>query len=143
MAGIHLKPPGQFDFSKPDEWPKWKKRFEQYRSASGLDAEADPRQVDTLLYCMGEEADTVLASTHISTEDQKKYDAVVGKFDAYFKVRRNIIFERAKFNRWSQREGESAEQYITELYELIEFCEYGGLKEEGSQYFHVVSCPLT
>ena len=130
MAGIHLKPPGQFDFSKPDEWPKWKKRFEQYRSASGLDAEADPRQVDTLLYCMGEEADTVLASTHISAEDQKKYDAVVGKFDAYFKVRRNIIFERAKFNRRSQREGESAEQYITELYELIEFCEYGGLKEE-------------
>ena len=130
MAAIHLKPPGQFDFSKPDEWPKWKKRFEQYRSASGLNAEADPRQVDTLLYCMGEEADSVLASTHISAEDRKKYDAVVGKFDAYFQVRRNIIFERAKFNRRSQREGESAEQYITELYELIEFCEYGGLKEE-------------
>ena len=94
--------------------------LEQYRSASGLDAEADPRQVDTLLYCMGEEADSVLASTHISAEDRKKYDAVVG----------NIIFERAKFNRRSQREGESAEQYITELYELIDFCEYGGLKEE-------------
>ena len=34
---------------------------------------------------MGEEADSVLASTHISAEDRKKYDAVVGKFDAYFK----------------------------------------------------------
>ena len=130
MAGIRLNPPEQFDFSKPDEWPKWKKRFEQYRSASGLKAEEDPRQVDTLLYCMGEEADSVLASTHISAEDRKKYDAVVGKFDAYFKVRRNTIFERARFNRRSQREGESAEQYITELYELIEFCEYGELKEE-------------
>lgn len=60
MAGIRLNPPEQFDFSKPDEWPKWKKRFEQYRSASGLKTEEDPRQVDTLLYCMGEEADSVL-----------------------------------------------------------------------------------
>ena len=73
----------------PDEWPKWKKRFEQYRSASVLKAEEDPRQVDALVYCMGEEADSVLASTHISAEDRKKNDAVVGKFDAYFKVRRN------------------------------------------------------
>ena len=71
MAGIRLNPPEHFDFSKPDEWPKWKKRFEHYRSASGLKAEEDPRQVDTLLYCMGEEADSVLASTHISAEDRK------------------------------------------------------------------------
>ena len=63
---------------------------------------------------------------------RKKYDAVVGKFDAYFEVRRNTIFERARFNRRSQREGESAEQYITELYELIEFCEYGDRVEGGN-----------
>ena len=53
----------------------------------------------------------------------------MGKFDKYFKVRRNTIFERARFNRRSQQEGESAEQYITKLYELIEFCEYGELEE--------------
>ena len=29
-----------------------------------------------------------------------------------------------------QHEGESAETYISELYELIEFCDYGNLKEE-------------
>ena len=27
-------------------------------------------------------------------------------------------------------EGESSEEYITELYRLIEFCNYGDLKEE-------------
>ena len=57
-------------------------------------------------------------------------DAVIGKFDQYFKVRRNTIFERAKFNRRSQKEGESVEQYITDLYELAKFCEFGELKEE-------------
>ena len=37
MAGIRLNLPEQFDFSKLDKWPKWKKCFEQHRSASGRD----------------------------------------------------------------------------------------------------------
>ena len=94
----------------------------------GLDAE--PRQIDTLLYCLGGEADSVLTSTNITAEDRKKYQEVIDKFDSHFKVRRNTIFERARFNRRCQKEGESSEQYITELYRLIEFCEYGDLKEE-------------
>ena len=52
---------------------------------------------------------------------------MVAKFD---KVRRNIIFERAKFNRRNQREGESVEQYITALYSLQETCAYGDLADE-------------
>ena len=47
---------------------------------------------------MGEPADDVLTSTKISTEDRQKYASVVGKFDDYFKVRRNVILERARFN---------------------------------------------
>ena len=86
--------------------------------------------MDTLLYCLGDEADSVLASMNVSAEDRKKYQEVIGKLDSYFRVRRNVIFERARFNRRSQKEGETAEQYITELYTLIEFCEYGNLKEE-------------
>ena len=45
-------------------------------------------------------------------------------------MRRNVIFERARFNRRNQKEEETVEQYITELYTLIEFCEYRDLKEE-------------
>ena len=51
MASIRLDPPEPFDFAKPDNWPKWKKRFEQYRAASGLDKESEDRQVSRLLYC--------------------------------------------------------------------------------------------
>ena len=131
MTSTRLPPPGEFNFSKPDEWPKWRRRFEQYRGASGLDAESESRQVDTLLYCLGDEADSVLASMNISSDDKKKYEKVIEKFDSYFRVRRNVIFERERFNRRSQKEGESSEQYITELYNLIEFCEYGtGLSEK-------------
>ena len=98
MAGIKLQAPGQFDFSKPAEWPKWRKRFQQYKSASGLDAEGEPQQVNTLLYCIGEEAESVLISTNVTANQRSKYSDVMEKFDSYFDIRRNTMFERARFN---------------------------------------------
>ena len=124
MAHIRLEPPGVFDFKRPDEWPRWKCRFEQYRCASGLDKEAEPRQVSALLYCMGKSAEDVLTSTGISDGDREKYTSVMNALETFFKVRRNVILERAKFNRRNQMAGESAEQYITELYHLVETCDY-------------------
>ena len=64
----------------------------------GLAGEPEPRQVCTLLYCMGEEAGDVLSLTNITEANRKKYDQVVKKFDDFFKVRRNTVFERVKFN---------------------------------------------
>ena len=100
------------------EWQRWKRRFEQYKSASGLDKEEEGRQVSTLLYCLGEEANDVLTSTSISEEDRKKYGKVMEKLDAHFDVRKNIIFERARFNQRNQIDGKTAEEYITVLYSL-------------------------
>ena len=51
-----LSPPAAFPFNTPDLWPKWKHHFEHYRVASRLSKEAEERQVNTLLYCLGEEA---------------------------------------------------------------------------------------
>ena len=127
---VSLQPPPTFNFSLLDEWPKWRRRFEQFRVASGLVKEDEERQVNTLLYCLGEDADDVLTSTNISDENRKKYTEVLQKFDSHFKVRKNVIFERARFNARAQGEGESIEQYITSLYNLVEHCEYGPLKEE-------------
>ena len=76
VTSLQLKPPDNFDFSKPDTWQKWKKQFEQFRVASGLKEESDPRQVSTLLYCMGEEAESVLSSTDIK-DDKVKYDPMI------------------------------------------------------------------
>ena len=82
-----------------------------------------------LLYCLGAEAETVLSSTNIKESERESYK-VIDKFDQYFKVRRNVIFERAKFNCRDQLEGETAETYIAELYSLVEHCDYGQLMAE-------------
>ena len=130
MAQLRLQPPEPFNFRNPDDWPRWKRRFEQFRVASGLAGTDAVQQISTLLYCIGEEAEAVLTSTNITAEERGQYDTVVAKFDSFFGVRRNIIFERARFNRRHQQEGETAEQYIMELYRLAENCDYGPLKDE-------------
>ena len=130
MSGLRLQPPSAFNFRTPDEWPRWRKRFEQFRLASGLSDDGDAKQISTLLYCMGEDAEDTLSSTNITAEERRKYESVLGKFDEFFKVRRNVIFERAKFNRRIQQRGESVEQFITALYSLVESCNYGDLRDE-------------
>ena len=108
MAQFQLELPGPFNFRIPDDWPRWKRRFEQFRVASGL-AAATVKQVNTLLYCIGEEAEAVLTFTNVTAEERRVYDTVIGKFDGFFKVRRSIIFERAQLNGRNQHEGETAE----------------------------------
>ena len=112
MAGIRLQPPEPFNFRNLDDWQCWKHRFQQYREASGLDESTESKQVSTLLYYLhvGENA---------TDEERKEYEKVLDKFDYFFQVRRNVIYERAKFNRSNQQSGETAEQYIMVLSQKI------------------------
>ena len=50
------------------------RRFEQFRSASGLSDYPEQRQVSTLFYCLEETAEDVSRSTHIDVDERKKYD---------------------------------------------------------------------
>ena len=79
---------------------------------------------------MGDLADDILTSFGLSDDDKKKYDVVKAKFERHFIKRRNKIYERAKFNQRRQLPGESVDDFITSLYGLVEYCEYGELCEE-------------
>ena len=131
MAQLHLSPPEPFNFSNPEDWPKWKRWFEQFRIASGLAQEDEKRQVSTLLYCLGEESQAILDLTGVPSEEaMTTCDRIIETFESFFKVWKNVIFERARFNRHNQALGETSEQCVMELYKLAEDCEYGVMKEE-------------
>ena len=129
-ASYQVTPSEPFVFSCPAEWTKWSRRFERFRQASGLKDKDDEAQVNTLIYSMGDEADDILQSSGLTEADSKKYDAVLAKFETHFVKRRNVIFERAKFNMRRQEEGEPVDAFITALYGLVEHCGYGNLHDE-------------
>ena len=122
--------PSAFCFDRPNEWGKWKGHFKQFHLASALSTESEEKQVSTLLYTLGEDAEDVLSSTNISKDNRKKYTEVMAKLDSFFQVRKNVIYERARFNRRMQLADESVEQFITNLYQLAEHCEHGNLRNE-------------
>ena len=130
---LQLSLPGHFNFKSPDSWAKWKRRFEHYRSASGLTDAAETRQVSTLLYCLGEEAEDILCSTSITVAEREVYKTVVNKFEGFFRVRKNLIFEWACFNRQDELERETAESYSTALYSLIQDSEYEAMQARAPQ----------
>ena len=130
MERYQIPPPAKFDVSKPEEWPKWKKRFERYRIASGLDVQPGENQVNALLYTMGEDAEDVVTSLQLTDEALTEYETVLERLEGFFVVRRNVIFERAKFNLRHQEEKETVDSFITALYCLAEHCGYGALHEE-------------
>ena len=128
MATIQLKPPEPFNFKTPDEWPRWCRCFEQFRIASGLCKDSAIKQVSTLLYCLGKDTESVLTSTNLTEDKQKNYNAVMSKFDSFFKVRCNVIYERARFNRQSQQPGETSEQFSSLPYMQVNECWPAALK---------------
>ena len=130
MTSFRVQLPEKFDFSRQEEWPKWSRRFERFRQASGLAKEEEESQINTLIYAMGDQADDVLHSFKLSTTQLKQYHTVKTKFDEHFVVRRNVIFERAKFNQRRQEEGETVDTFITALHVLAKHCNFGTLRDE-------------
>jgi hypothetical protein len=130
MATFQVAAPEPFNFSKPETWHKWIQRFDRFRYASGLEDKSGVTQVNSLIYSMGPEADDIFASFELNDENKKKYSKVKEKFDNHFIVRRNVIFERAKFNKRKQDDSENVENFVTSLYTLSENCGYNDLREE-------------
>ncbi|UYV77109.1 hypothetical protein LAZ67_14003339 [Cordylochernes scorpioides] len=122
--------PEPFNFSNPGDWPKWIRRFERFRQASGLINNPENEQVNMLVYCMGDNADDILLSCKIASDQLENYGKVIECFESHFIPRRNIIYERARFNQRCQQEGEKVNEFITALHSLAEHCNFGMLHDE-------------
>ncbi|UYV80387.1 K02A2.6-like [Cordylochernes scorpioides] len=122
--------PEPFNFSNPGDWPKWIRRFERFRQASGLINNPENEQVNMLVYCMGDNADDILLSCKIASDQLENYDKVIECFESHFIPRRNIIYERARFNQRCQQEGEKVNGFITALHSLAEHCNFEMLHDE-------------
>ena len=57
-------------------------------------------------------------------------DTVKSKSEGHFLIKRNVIFEHAKFNLRFQKENESVDNFITDLFTFAQHCNYGTLHDE-------------
>ena len=105
----NLPPPEKFSGANSPQqaelWSKWVCRFERYWIASGLKHKPDIEQVGTLLYSIGECADDILKTLNID-EEKASYEEVKTALNGNYEICRNVLVERAKFNKRVQKLGE-------------------------------------
>ena len=130
LALPQLAPPGKFDFSNVNEWPKWMKRFERYRMASGLNTQSKEFQVNAFMYAAGDDAEDVMNMLTLTEVQKRSYKDVTEAIEKHCVSKRNVIYERARFNRRVQEPGKSVESFLTAVHALAEYCEFGTLGEQ-------------
>ena len=79
---------------------------------------------------MGDAAKDIYQSFCLTEKQARSYDVVKKKFDDYFVKKKNVIYERTKFNMRQQKDGEPVDAFITALYNLALKCEYGTLNND-------------
>ena len=131
MAAGYSLPPSPLeihDANASDKWKKFYRAWSNYVIATKLDKKSEAVQMAALLTVIGEEAREVFATFRWQDEeDQAKIGKVVDKFKAYCQPRKNIPFERYRFNLRSQEPGESYDQYRTAFRLLAESCDFSSI----------------
>lgn len=134
MSTTNIPLPAHFPFENPSYWDTYKAQFNRYCTVAKLTEGEDNTgvKVDCMLYAMGPKAEEIFGSFTFDTEaDKKKVATVIAKFDNHFQGRTNVIFQWALFNRRVQQEGESIDDFITDLHKLVKYCNYGTFREEA------------
>ncbi|KAL4706285.1 hypothetical protein ACJJTC_017452 [Scirpophaga incertulas] len=122
---VLINPPERFSFL-PTDWAVWINRFKRYLQLSGQAEASNDDRINCLIYCMGGKAEEIL----LQFKKTDEYEVIVENFNNYFNPKKNVVFERFKFNSRKQNEDERVDDFITNLYKLSETCEYGDLTEE-------------
>ena len=129
-TGYALPPPAPLEIHDSNASEKWKRfmlAWRNYALATELTEKSEAVQVATLLTVIWEEAREVYSTFGgwENNEDQNKIEPVLNKFAAYCQPRKNVPFERYRFN---QRE--SYEHYRTALQKLAESCDFDTITPE-------------
>lgn len=134
ITSSNIPLPAHFPFDNPVYWDTYKAQFNRYCTVTKL-ADSDDNigiKVDCLLYAMGPRTDQIFGSFTFNTEnDKKKFATAITKFDNHFQGRTNVIFQRALLNRRVQKDRESIKDFITDLYKLAKYYNYGTFRKEA------------
>ena len=138
-----FKPPAAMNFTGnvAENWKLFKQKLGFYLEATGKSSKTAKIKIAILMSCIGEQGIRIYNTFSYETgEDANVYETVLGKFDAYCNPKKNLIFERYVFNTIDQKEGESADMFITRLNNQAQKCEYGALEIELVRDRIVVGC---
>lgn len=127
-----LPPPRALD-TRGDVWQSWgtwRQEFDLYATATYPSQQPKEVQAATFLMVIGEDARRT-CNTFVFNEGEDKSDIEVlkRKFEAFYKPSLNLAYHEFRFGSRDQKEGESFNEWLTELRILAKSCEFAEMEE--------------
>lgn len=111
-----------------EEWKRWWQQMELYLLATGLDKAEEKRKIAILLHSMGTKGLEIFNTFNLNI-NESTFEAVTKKFDNYFEPKKNLTMCRYAFFTRKQSKSESIQEFLTDLENKSNNCEFGDLKE--------------
>ena len=140
--GLAAPSPFTFEGNVAESWKMWQKSLEFYLCATEADSKSDKVKTSILLTCIGEKGREIYETFEFeNTGDKMKFKPVLKKFEEYCNPRSNTTIQRHKFFTYRQTEGQSFNDFVTELKKLSSECEFDTLKDSLTK--DMIICGVT
>ncbi|GBM85033.1 Transposon Tf2-6 polyprotein [Araneus ventricosus] len=127
MESLAPPPPLKLNSNHVESWKLWKQRFKLYMDAASLNDKPEIQKVAILLQVIGVECLEIYNT--FSEVWFASMNDILAKFEAHFVPQRSITYERQRLFLLVQREGQSVDNFITELRKQLRNCDYGSLSD--------------
>jgi len=119
---------GEFDVTKPKNWPTWKLRFKAWLAVNKID---NKDKINALLAVAGGNlVDLLVSLSHPADVTAKDFDVLMKLIDNGYGAGRNEIAESYMFDCRSQKDTESVAGYVVVLRKLSVHCNLGSQWEQ-------------
>lgn len=127
----YVKPPEALSLigNVSENWRRFWQRFDLFMKATDLDTRDESKKIAVFLNIIGDDGLELFNSFTLSDTESQSLTAIKLKFEEYCSPKKNIIFERFKFNSIVQKEGQSFDNFLTELHKGVKTTEYKDQEE--------------
>lgn len=127
---LNLRPPPplSLDGNLAEKWKKWRKKFEIFMEATESSSKQDDAKIAILLYTLGDEAQELFETFEFEENEESNYEIVLQTFETCCVPKKSESVSRHLFFQRSQKEGETIEEFTTDLKRFRLDCSIGKLK---------------
>lgn len=120
----------KMDGNISENWRKFKRNFEIYMIASGINSKGETVKINTFLNAIGDEAVDVYDTLNLTPAQRASYDEVIKAVEEFCKPKKNTVYERFVFYQRKQKEGEPFDTYLMDIKRLVRTCEFDEKENE-------------
>ena len=114
MANIPTPPPLKLNAEDlAEEWKYFRASYTNFEIASGLDAKEPKLRSAFFLSVIGSEAFKWYCALPITAEEKATMEGIMNAIEKHIMPKRNVVYERYRFETAKQSNGETFDQFFT------------------------------